>query len=321
MQWKKSLGAYKQTTGSSAPPVATRRLPSRPYEETGAESQIGIVLKEKQGSGAPLLVKLVPYPDRLKTTKPDVSKFMEIFKKLQVNIPFADMVEQVPRYARYLKDILAKKRKLPHGEQVAMTEQCSVVLTRKLPKKEKDPGNFSLKCGIGKEKLRGLCDLGASINLMPLSIFKRLKIGQMRHMEIFLIIVDKSEVKPVGVVENVLVKVEHLLFPVDFVVIDVKEDSIPLILGRPFLYTSRAIIDVFKGHLTLEMGDEGLLVRMFEQDKEIQEGESMEESSPRDLDDDEFFDDEDESFASMMHKRKKEYWESGERLQGRIWDT
>ena len=81
------------------------------------------------------------------------------------------------------------------------------MLTRILPKKERDPWNFSLKCGISKEKLRGLCDLGANINLMPLSIFKRLKIGQMRHTEISLIMADKSEVKHVRVIENVLVKV------------------------------------------------------------------------------------------------------------------
>ena len=86
-------------------------------------------MKKRQGSEVSELEKTVSYPERLKKTKPDISKFMKIFKKLQVNIPFADMVEQVPRYTRYLKDIFAKKRKLPHGEQVAMTEQCNVVLT------------------------------------------------------------------------------------------------------------------------------------------------------------------------------------------------
>jgi hypothetical protein len=189
-----------------------------------------------------------------------------------------------------------------------------------LPKKEKDPGNFMIPCGIGKEKLRGLCDLGASINLMPLSIFKRLKIGEMRPTGISLIMADKSEVKPAGVVENVLVKVEHLLFLVDFVVIEMKEDSVPLILGRPFLYTSRAIIDVYKGHLTLAMGDEALLVKVFEQDEEIEEGEIVDVAYPQNCDD-EFFEKEEETFAMMLHKRKQEHWESGERSKGRSRDT
>jgi hypothetical protein len=272
----------------------------------------GALSQPEKTAKAPPEVNTVPFPSRMRMKDPDVSKFMEIFTKLQVNIPFADMVEQVPRYARYLKDILSKKKKLPHGEQVAMTEQCSAVLTRQLPKKEKDPGSFSVKCEIGKEKTRGLCDLGASINLMPLSIFKRLRIGQMKHTEISLIMADRSEVKPVGIIENVLVKIEHLLYPVDFVVIDVVEDSIPLILGRPFLFTARAIIDVFKGQMTLEMGEENLLVRMFER-----EGDPV----PRDLDDEGFFDDEYTSYAEMAQQRGKEYWDYDVRPQGCTWDT
>ena len=109
--------------------------------------------------------------------------------------------------------------------------------------------------------------MGASINLMPLSIFKRLKIGEMRPTEISLCMADKYEVDPVGIVENVLVQVEHLLFPVGFVVINMPEDSVPLILGRPFLATSHAIIDVFRGRVTMAMGEEELLVKVFE-DKE-----------------------------------------------------
>jgi hypothetical protein len=167
--------------GSQMAGQPSGRLANRPTVEDTAGEKLRVPVENNEASEKPIYDISVPYPERLKKSEPDISKFMEIFKKLQVNIPFSDMIEQVPRYARYLKDILAKKRKLPHGEQVAMTEQCSAVLTRKLPKKEKDPGNFSLKCEIGKERLRGLCDPGASINLMPLSIFKRLKIGQMRH--------------------------------------------------------------------------------------------------------------------------------------------
>jgi len=284
------------------------RPAGRPTEELQADFEPESSSLPEETSETPAEVNTLPFPSRMRMKDPDVSKFMEIFTKLQVNIPFADMVEQVPRYARYLKDILSKKKKLPHGEQVQIAEQCSAVLTRQLPKKEKDPGSFSVRCEIGKEKTRGLCDLGASINLMPLSIFKRLKIGQMKHTDISLLMADRSEVKPVGVVENVLVKIEHLLYPVDFVVIDVVEDSIPLILGRPFLFTAHAVIDVFKGQMTLEMGEENLLVRMFEQESE---------PAAKAIDDDEFFEEEYMSYKELMQKRAKEYWDySGVYLQG-----
>ena len=275
---------------------------------------------------------IVPYPKRLQNEKKEASKFMEMFRKLQVNIPFTDLVQKVPRYARYLKEIMAKKRKVPQEEKVNMTAQCSVILTRKLPKKEHDPGIFTIPCQIGREKLRGLCDLGASINIMPLSIFKRLKIGQMKPTELTLIMADKSEVKPVGIVEDVLVKVEHLLFPVDFIIMDVMEDSAPLILGRTFLRTSKAIIDVYKGQLTLAMGEEGLLIRVFEQDKEQEEGEILDPTTPPNYYDDDFFNDEYisiedfgdaifedgyETFALLEQKRKNKHWEFEERPRGR----
>jgi hypothetical protein len=310
------------------------RLPSRPAEELEAEKKFEEFRKKKKSFEQSERKKIVPYPDRLKEDEKEVSKFMEIFRKLHVNIPFSDLVLKVPRYARYLKEIMASKRKIPQEERVDMTAQCSVILTRQLPKKEKDPGIFTLPCEIGNEKFRGLCDLGASINIMPLSIYKRLNIGQMKHSELTLIMADKSEVKPIGMVEDVLVKVEHLLFPVDFIVMEVMEDSIPLILGRSFLRTSKAIIDVFKGQLTLEMGEEGLLVKVFEQDKEQEEGEILDPATPPNYYDDDFFNDEYisdedfgdnffedveyESFAAMEERRKNEHWEFEERPRGRM---
>jgi len=310
------------------------RLPSRPAEELEAENFFEDSRKKKKSFEKTERKKLVPYPDRLKEDEKEVSKFMEIFRKLHVNIPFSYLVLKVPRYARYLKEIMASKRKIPQEERVDMTAQCSVILTRQLPKKEKDPGIFTLPCEIGNEKFRGLCDLGASINIMPLSIYKRLNIGQMKHSELTLIMADKSEVKPIGMVEDVLVKVEHLLFPVDFIVMEVMEDSIPLILGRSFLRTSKAIIDVFKGQLTLEMGEEGLLVKVFEQDKEQEEGEILDPATPPNYYDDDFFNDEYisdedfgdnffedveyESFAVMKERRKNEHWEVEERPRGHM---
>ena len=133
---------------------------------------------EKQFAGNTTKVKdnlPIPYPQRLKKHKLDkqFTKFMEVFKKLHINIPFADALEQMPSYVKFMKDILSQKRRLADFETVNLTEECSAILQRKLPQKLKDPGSFTIPCTIGNAIFeRALCDLGASINLMPLSILK-----------------------------------------------------------------------------------------------------------------------------------------------------
>ena len=104
---------------------------------------------------------------------------MEVFKKLHINIPFADVLEQIPTYVKFMKDILSKKRRLKNYETIALTEECSAIIQKKLPQKLKDLGSFTIPCTIGNVVFeRALCDLGASINLMPLSIFRRLGLGE-----------------------------------------------------------------------------------------------------------------------------------------------
>ena len=123
----------------------------------------------------------IPYPQRLKKNKMDkqFAKFMEVFKKLYINISFADVLEQMPNYVKFMKDILSKKRRLSDFETVNLTEECSAILQRKLPQKLKYPGSFTIPCTIGNSIFkRALCDMGASINLMPLSIFRRLGLGE-----------------------------------------------------------------------------------------------------------------------------------------------
>ena len=99
------------------------------------------------------------------------SKFLDVFKKLHINIPFAEALERMPSYMKFMKEILSKKRKLEDYETVALTEECSTILQKKLPPKLKDPGSLNIPCKIGKlEEMKALCDLGASINLMPLPL-------------------------------------------------------------------------------------------------------------------------------------------------------
>ena len=122
----------------------------------------------------------------------------------------------------------------------------------------KDPGSFTIPCSIGKyEFKKALCDFGASINLMPLSVVKRLSLGELTPIAITLQMADRSMAQPEGILEDVLVKVGKFIFPVDFVIMQMEEDTqIPLLLGRPFLETGVALIDVQKGELTLRVGDE-----------------------------------------------------------------
>ena len=146
-----------------------------------------------------------------------------------------------------------------------LTEECSAIFQRKFPQKPKDLGNFTIPCKIGNSTFeRALCDLGASINLMPLSIFRRLSLGEARPTTVTLQLVDKSLKHPQGVIEDVLVKVDKFIFPADFIVLDMEEDKeIPIIIGRPFLVTSRAMIDVQKGELKLRVQDDEVRFSVF----------------------------------------------------------
>ena len=207
------------------------------------------------------------YSQRLKKNKLDkqFTKFMEVFNKLHINIPFADALEQMPSYVKFMKDILSKKRRQSDFETVNLTVECSAILKRKLPQKLKDPGIFTIPCTIGNAIFeRALCDLGASINLMPLSILRRLGLGEACPTTVTLQLADRSLKHPRGVIEDVLVKVDKFIFPTDFIVLDMEEDKeIPIILGRPFLATRRVMIDVQRGELKLRVQEDEVKFNVF----------------------------------------------------------
>ncbi|KAL8492420.1 hypothetical protein ACS0TY_023852 [Phlomoides rotata] len=160
---------------------------------------------------------------------------------------------------------MSHKRRIGEYETVTLTEECSAILQAKLPQKLKDPGSFTLPCKIGKDgNYRALCDLGASINLMPLSLFKTLGLGELKSTTMNLQLADRTVTYPRWIVEDVLVKVDKFIFPVDFVVLDMVEDRvIPLILGRPFLATGGAMIDVRNRELTLDVAGEKVSFNIF----------------------------------------------------------
>ena len=217
-------------------------------------------LKQKENVQA--YTPAVPFPQRLQQARREeqFSKFLKIFKKIEINIPFVEAINQMPNYENFLKEILSKKKKIVEEGIVNLTATCSAVIQRSLPAKMKDPGNFSIPCSIGKyEFKKALYDSGASINLMPLSVVQILSLGELIPIAITLQIADRSMARPEGVLEDWLVKVGKFIFHVDFLIMKMEEDTlVPILLGRPFLATGAALIDVQKGELTLRVGDEAV---------------------------------------------------------------
>ncbi|PIM99706.1 DNA-directed DNA polymerase [Handroanthus impetiginosus] len=166
-----------------------------------------------------------PFPQKLQKQKLEkqFQNFFKVFKKFHINIPFAEALEQMPSYIF----CQTKKKHLVDYETVALTEECSAIIQNKLPPKLKDPGSFTIYCTIGKHfSGRALCDLGASINLMPYSIYYTLGLGEAKPTSITLQLADRSLTYPKGVIEDILVKVEKFMFPADFVVLDMKANTI-----------------------------------------------------------------------------------------------
>ncbi|XP_016178313.1 uncharacterized protein LOC107620698 [Arachis ipaensis] len=209
----------------------------------------------------------------------------ETFKKLEINTPLAEALAQMPLYARFLKELINKKRSWQENETILLTEECRALIQKGLPPKLEDPGSFLLPCAIGSMTMnKAMCDLGASINLMPSSLVKKLCIEEVKPVQMSLELVDKSVICPRGVIENLLVKVDKFIFPADFVILDSDEDEgDSIILGRPFLATARAIIDVERRELTLRMHDESITLNVFPETQLIDEKKDCMETKKENL--------------------------------------
>nr|GEY99422.1 reverse transcriptase domain-containing protein [Tanacetum cinerariifolium] len=208
----------------------------------------------------------IPYPSRLQDQKLRVKasdqreKFFQIFKYLNFNISFADALILTPKFCPSIKSLLTNKDKLCELARTPLNEHCSAVLLKKFPEKLEDPDKFLILCDFPrKAECLALADLDASINLMPLSVWNKLSLPDLSRTCMTLELVDHSISRPIGVAEDVFVKVGTFHFPADFVVVDFDADPrVPLILGRSFLKTERALIDVFEGELTLLVGKEAI---------------------------------------------------------------
>nr|GFA15112.1 reverse transcriptase domain-containing protein [Tanacetum cinerariifolium] len=191
------------------------------------------------------------------------AKFMEIFRDLHFKLSFTDALVQKPKFAPMFKKLLNNKDKLIALTKTPLNENCSAVVLKKLPEKLGDPGRFLIPVDFSEfDNCLALADLGASINLMPLSIWKKLRLPTLIDTKMVLELADRTISKPTGVVENVFVKVGKFYFPADFVVLDFFVDPrVPLILGRPFLSTAHALIDVYEGEIILRHDDQSLTLK------------------------------------------------------------
>ncbi|GJR44766.1 reverse transcriptase domain-containing protein [Tanacetum coccineum] len=164
----------------------------------------------------------------------------------------------------YVKSLLSNKEKLFELANTPLNENCSALLLKKLPEKLGDPSKFLIPCDFPElDECLALADLGASINLMPLSVWKKLSLLELTPTRMTLELANRSVAYPVGVAEDVFVKVGKFYFPTDFVVVDYDVDPrVPLILGRPFLRMARALIDVHVEELTLRVNDEAITFKV-----------------------------------------------------------
>nr|GEW44697.1 reverse transcriptase domain-containing protein [Tanacetum cinerariifolium] len=208
----------------------------------------------------------LPYPSRLAKEKihekDDIlaAKFMKIFRDLHFELSFVDALVHMPKFAPMFKKLLNNKNKLIELTKMPLNENYSAVVLKKLPEKLGDPGRFLIPCDFLEfDNCLAIADLGASINLMPLSIWKKLKLPTLNDIKMVLELADRTISKPTDVAENVFVKVGKFYFPVDFVVLNfIADPRVPLILRRPFLSTAHALIDVYEGEIILRHDDQSL---------------------------------------------------------------
>ncbi|GKD93590.1 putative reverse transcriptase domain-containing protein [Tanacetum coccineum] len=177
-----------------------------------------------------------------------------MYETRQMTIPFLS----------YLNDCYCEDKKGSYGPQISKAYSYGALhIDKSIPRKEKDPGSFTLSCYINNVCFNNaLADLGANVSVMPLSTYLNLGLGELAHTKLTVELADKTVKYPKGIAENVLVDIGKFVFPINFVILDMPEDiKVPLILGRPFLSTGHAKIDVFKRKITLRVGEEKIIFK------------------------------------------------------------
>ncbi|KAK4729866.1 hypothetical protein R3W88_022854 [Solanum pinnatisectum] len=200
-----------------------------------------------------------PFPQCLKKKNEDekFKKFLSVFKTLSFNLPLVEALLEMLSYAKFIKELVTKKRSLDFVK-VDVSHSCSEIMTKELIKKREDPRAFTIPCTIGMIQFaKALFDLGASINLMPYAIYIQLGLGELKATTMRLLMADRSIKHPMGILYKILVKVDRLIFLADFFILDYEIDAeIPIIFGRPFLATGRALVDIESGKLKFQVNED-----------------------------------------------------------------
>ena len=194
-----------------------------------------------------------------KKKKGVMAEVFNIFTKADVNLPLLDLISQVPTYAKFVRNLCVHKRKLPTNGKVVLKEEASAIIQRRASPDLHDPTSFVVGCTIGEKFFdEALMDMATSINIMPLATFRKLVIGSLQPTSISVQLADGTFRMPLGIVEDVLVRVDKFILPADFVILDMDEDpkiesGLPIILGSPFMATAGAKINVQKGTVKLKV--------------------------------------------------------------------
>nr|GEW10516.1 hypothetical protein [Tanacetum cinerariifolium] len=211
----------------------------------------------------------IPYPSRMLKQKQQekdevqIHKFWQMFKQLHINITLTDALILILKYQKMLKALLSNKEKLLELENIPLNENSSAVIDKKLPEKLGDPWKFLILCGFSELKCKALADLGTSINLMPLSVWKKLGLPELISTRMTLKLANRAICTSAGIARDVFILVGKFTFPADIVIVDYESDPrVPLILGRPFLQTACTLIDVHGEEMILHDGDERLTLNM-----------------------------------------------------------
>ncbi|GKA24358.1 reverse transcriptase domain-containing protein [Tanacetum coccineum] len=185
-------------------------------------------------------------------------KFLDMIRAVRINVPLVDVLAGMPNYGKFLKELVSNKHKLEQISSAFLSDESSAMIQNKVPPKLGDPRSFLIPCTFSKAfSCNALADLGASINLMPYSLYAKLSLKTLKPTKMSVRLANRSFQHPFGITENMLVEVRKFTFLVDLVILEMEEDSkVPLILGRPFLHTADAVIQVKQKQLNLGVGTE-----------------------------------------------------------------
>nr|GEX92635.1 reverse transcriptase domain-containing protein [Tanacetum cinerariifolium] len=254
-------------------PSSSSSLPSNTIPNSKGEAKAITTRSDKPAEEPSVVISKakanLPYPSRLQKEKlrekNDIlaAKFMEIFRDLHFELNFTDALMHMPKFAPMFKKLLNNKDKLIELTKTPLNENCSAVVLKKLQEKLGDPGRFLIPCDFSEfNNCLALADLGGSINLMPFSIWKKLRLPTLNDTKMVLELADRTISKPTGVAENVFVKVGKFYFLADFVVLDFFADPrVPLILGRPFLSIAHAVINIFEREIIIRQNQQSLTIQ------------------------------------------------------------